>query len=77
MHENVKEVFRFLRSFCGSMTKHITSKLEEFVLIIHVYILSSPANRVNDPRHDRFARKQRPYNDMPSSRAALVEYIER
>jgi hypothetical protein len=34
-------------------------------------------NKVNDASLDLFSRKQRPYNGIPPSRAALVEHIKR
>jgi hypothetical protein len=38
---------------------------------------SSSTNKVNDASLDLFARKQRPYNGIPPSGAALVEHIKR
>jgi hypothetical protein len=49
--------------------------LEEFAVIM--YDRSSSTNKVNDASLDLFARKQRPYNGIPPSRAALVQHIKR
>jgi hypothetical protein len=53
----------------------MSSVLEEFAVIM--YDRSSSTNKVNDASLDLFARKQRPYNGIPPSRAALVEHIKR
>ena len=41
-----------------------------------MYDRSSSTNKVNEARLDLFAHKQRPYNGIPPSKAALVEHIK-
>jgi hypothetical protein len=55
------------------LTQSEIGVLEEFVVIM--YDRSSSTNKVNDARLNLFARKQRPYNGIPPSRAALISYI--
>jgi hypothetical protein len=57
------------------LTQSEIGVLEEFAVIM--YDRSSSTNKVNDASLDLFARKHRPYNDIPPSRAALVEHIKR
>ena len=49
--------------------------LESFVVIM--YDRSSAATSVNDARLHLFARKQRPYDAIPPTSAALKEHIKR
>ena len=73
--ENATEVFHCLSSPCDNLTQSEIGVLEEFAVIM--YDRSSSTNKVNDASLDLFARKQRPYNGIPPSRAALVEHIKR
>jgi hypothetical protein len=73
--ENATQVFHCLSSPCDNLTQSEIGVLEEFVLIM--YDRSSSTNKVKDARIDLFARKHRPYNGIPPSRAALVEHIKR
>jgi hypothetical protein len=73
--ENATEVLHCLSSPCDNLTQSEIGVLEEFAVIM--YDWSSSTNKVNDVRLDLFARKQRPYNGIPPSRAALVEHIKR
>jgi hypothetical protein len=73
--ENATEVFHCLRSPCDNLTQSEIGLLEEFAVIM--YDQSSSTNKVNDASLDLFARKQRPYNGIPTSGAALVEHIKR
>ncbi len=50
-------------------------KLEKFVICM--YDRSSPAASVDDARLDLFAQKQRSYNAIPPTRAALRELAKR
>lgn len=49
--------------------------LEEFVVLL--YDRSSSCVRVNETRLDLFARKQRAYDSIPPTRAALKEHVKR
>jgi hypothetical protein len=69
------EMPMLLSSPCDNMTQSEIGVLEEFDVIM--YDRSSSTNKVNDASLDLFARKQRPYNGIPPSRAALVEHIKR
>ena len=75
MLENAKEVFHCFSSPCDNLTQSEIGVLKEFVVIM--YDRSSSTIKVNDARLDLFVRKQRPYNGIPPSRAALVEHIKR
>ena len=50
-------------------------KLERFVVVM--YDRSSEATCVNDARLDLFARKQRAYDAIPPTQAALKEHVKR
>jgi hypothetical protein len=67
--ENATEVFHCLSSPCDNLTQSEIGVLEEFAVIM--YDRSSSTNK------DLLARKQRPYNGILPSRAALVEHIKR
>lgn len=73
--EKATEVFHCLSSPCDNLTQSEIGVLAEFFVIM--YDWSSSTNKVNDARPDLFAGKQRPYNGIPPSRAALVEHIKR
>ena len=73
--ENAKEVFHCFSSPCDNLTQSEIGVLKEFVVIM--YDRSSSTIKVNDARLDLFVRKQRPYNGIPPSRAALVDQIKR
>ena len=75
MFENATEVFHCLSSPCDNLTQSEIGVLEECAVIM--YDQSSSTNKVNDASLDLFARKQRPYNGIPTSGAALVEHIKR
>ena len=74
MFENATEVVHCLSSPCDNLTQSEIGVLEECVVIM--YDRSSSTNKVNDARLDLFARKQRPYNGIPPSRAVLVGHIK-
>ena len=48
--------------------------LEKFVVLM--YNRSSIADGVDEARLDLFARKQRPYEAIPPTRAALIQHIK-
>ena len=75
VYDNATETFRSLSKPCDSLTEQDIDVIEEFVVIM--YDRSSISTKVNETRLDLFARKQRPYNNIPPSRAALVEHIKR
>ena len=75
VYDNATETFRSLSKPCDSLTEQAIDVVEEFVVIM--YDRSSISRKVNETRLDLFARKQRPYNNIPPSRAALVEHIKR
>ena len=47
---------------------------EELVTIIYGRVTST--NKVNEANLDIFARKQRPYNEIPPSKSTLMEHIK-
>ena len=57
-----------LSSLCGYLP------FEEFVAIMYGHSTSS--NKVNEAHLDFFAHKQRPYNGISPSKAALIEHIK-
>jgi hypothetical protein len=69
------QIIKHSRTYNNGICIRIYSVLEEFAVIM--YDQSSSTNKVNDASLDIFARKQRPYNGIPPSRAALVEHIKR
>ena len=75
MFENETVVFHCLSLPCDSLTEIEIGVLEEFVVIM--YDRFGSTNKVNDAIFDLFARKQRPYNGIHPSRAALVDHIKR
>ena len=56
------------------MPKNEICVFEECVAIM--YDRSTSTNKVNEAYLDIFDRKQRPYNEIPPSKAALVEHIK-
>ena len=75
MFENETVVFHCLSLPCDSLTEIEIGVLEEFAVIM--YDRFGSTNKVNDAIFDLFARKQRPYNGIHPSRAALVDHIKR
>ena len=73
--DNATETFRSLSKPCDSLKEQDIDVIEEFVVIM--YNRSSISMKVKETSLDLFARKQRPYNNIPSSRAAVVEHIKR
>jgi hypothetical protein len=59
--------YLFPNPTCDNFTQSEIGVLEEFAVIM--YDRSSSTNKVNDASLDLFARKQRPYNGIPPSRA--------
>ena len=73
--EESTDVFRHLSAPLDSLTNEDIMIVEQFVVIM--YDRSSSTNKVNEARLDLFARKQRSYNAVPPSRAALIEHMKR
>ena len=73
--ENVTETFCKLSQPCDTLTVDDIDNIEEFVVIM--YDRSSESKKVNETRFDLFARKQRSYDSIPPTKAALVEHIKR
>ena len=72
--ENTTEVCRCFSSLCGNLPENEIGVFEEFLAIM--YGRSTSTNKVNEAHLDSFARKQRPYNGIPPSKAALIEHIK-
>jgi hypothetical protein len=68
-------VFTRLSAPVSSITDDELSIIEEFVVIM--YDQASETNYFDEARLDLFARKQRQYNAVPPSSAALVQHVKR
>lgn len=64
-----------LSSYPTSICDEDISMLERFVILM--YDRSSSATDIDSVRLDLFARKQRAYDAIPPTRAALVEHVKR
>ena len=73
--EAATEVFTRLSGPVSSFTDDELSIFEEFVVIM--YDRESETNKFDEARLDLFARKQRQYNAVPPSSAALVQHVKR
>ena len=71
----VSGVFGKLSCYPAAVHNDDIKVLEKFV--VAMYDRSSSAEAVNDARLEMFARKQRPYDAIPPTRAALVQHIKR
>ena len=69
------EVFHRFSAPIDKIGSDCVSIIEAFVVIM--YDRSSSTNDVNEARLDLFARKQKPYNAIPPSKAALTEHVKR
>ena len=67
---NTTEVCHCLSSLCGNLPENEISVYKEFNVIM--YGRSTSTNKVNETLLDLLARKQRPYNGIPPSKAALI-----
>ena len=73
--ENATEVCRCLSSLCGNFPENEIGVFEEFVAIM--YGRSTSTNKVNEAHLDLFARTQRPYNGIPSSKLEDLKVLRR
>ena len=72
--DNVSGTFTKLSQCPRTVDDHDLQILERFVIIM--YDRSSAATNVDDARLDLFARKQRSYNAIPPTSAALKEHVK-
>ena len=73
--DDVSETFTNLSQHPTLVRDLDLQRLERFVVLM--YDRSSAATSVDEARLDLFARKQRPYNSIPPTRAALREHAKR
>eukprot|EP00745_Piridium_sociabile_P026549 TRINITY_DN4240_c0_g1_i3.p1 TRINITY_DN4240_c0_g1~~TRINITY_DN4240_c0_g1_i3.p1 ORF type:complete len:1496 (-),score=398.92 TRINITY_DN4240_c0_g1_i3:837-5324(-) len=73
--DDVSETFAKLSHCPGEVSDDDLQKLEHFVVLL--YDRSSAATGVDEARLDLFARKQRSYDAIPPTRAALMEHAKR
>ena len=71
----VSDVFSKLSRFPTQIDEEDTKTLEKFV--VHMYDRSSSTECVDEARLELFSRKQRSYEAIPPTRAALVQHIRR
>ena len=74
MCDEVSGTFTKLSHWPTTVDDDDLQMLERFVVIM--YDRSSAATSVNDARLHLFARKQRPYDAIPPTSAALKEHIK-
>ena len=73
--DDITETFANLSQYPTLIRDIDMKKLERFVVLM--YDRSSAATGVDEARLDLFARKQRAYNSIPPTQAALVEHVKR
>ena len=73
--EEATEVFRSLSTATDTISQSEMDTLEQFVVIM--YDRSSTTCKVDEARFDLFARKQRAYDAIPPTQAALTEHVKR
>jgi len=73
--EDVTETFKKLSNCPQEISDDDLQKLENFVVLM--YDRSNAASCVNEARLDHFARKQRTYDAIPPTTAALREHAKR
>ena len=73
--DDVTETFKKLSNCPPEVSNDDLQKLETFVVLM--YDRSSSATCVNEARLDLFARKQKSYDAIPPTRAALKEHAKR
>lgn len=71
----VSDVFSQLSKYPPTLDDDALETLERFV--VTMYDRSSTATRVNDARLELFARKQRSFDSIPPTQAALLEHAKR
>ena len=75
MDKDATEVFRRLSLATDTISQSDMDTLEQFVVIM--YDRSSTTCKVDEARFDLFARKQRAYDAIPPTQAALKEHVKR
>ena len=75
MCENVSATFSKLSKWSSGISERDVQQLDRFV--VTMYDRSSAVITVNEARLNLFARKQRSYNSIPPTRAALQEHAKR
>ena len=75
MFDKISPVFAKLSSTPVAVTDEDLQVLEEFVVLM--YDKSSSYKSVNEAQLDLFARKQRAYDSIPPTSAALKEHCKR
>ena len=75
VYDEVSSTFSKLSKYPTVIEENDLKMLEKFVVLM--YDRSSGATCVNDARLDLFARKQRSYDAIPPTRAALEEHVKR
>ena len=73
--DEASETFTKLSHCPSEVSDNDLQKLENFVVLM--YDRSSAATGVDEARLDLFARKQRSYDALPPTRAALMEHVKR
>ena len=73
--DEVSAVFNKLSQYPLSVQDIDMKVLEQFVVMM--YDRSSTADGVDSARLEMFARKQRPYEAIPPTRAALLQHVKR
>ena len=71
----ISDVFTKFTRYPTVINNNDLDLLEMFVVAL--YDRSSPVRRVNNARLDLFARKQRSFDAIPPTRAALIEHTRR
>ena len=75
MFDEVGRTFVKLSQYPVTVDDEDIQVLERFVVLM--YDRSSATTNVNEARLDLFARKQRTYETIPSTQAALKEHVKR
>ena len=73
--DEASDVFSKLSHYPPAVDDADLKTLEKFVVMM--YDRSSTADGVDEARLDMFARKQRPYEAIPPTRAALLQHVKR
>ena len=73
--DQASDVFCKLSQYLPAIDDADMKVLESFVIMM--YDRSSTTDFVDDARLDMFARKQRPYEAIPPTRAALLQHVKR
>eukprot|EP00745_Piridium_sociabile_P026562 TRINITY_DN4240_c0_g2_i9.p1 TRINITY_DN4240_c0_g2~~TRINITY_DN4240_c0_g2_i9.p1 ORF type:complete len:1084 (-),score=281.98 TRINITY_DN4240_c0_g2_i9:490-3741(-) len=73
--DEASDVFSKLSQYPPAVDDNDLETLEKFVVMM--YDRSNTAEGVDDARLEMFARKQRPYESIPPTRAALLQHVKR